>query len=195
MIALLGSIVLGITLAALMNWLSTYFFEEDKYYEEEQKSKTEEEKNKEKKKELSPFGRAVVAGVVFTVVNFMTIKIPAGLAIILVLVPILGMVYLFLWWNEEGSTIKEALVFMLINLIVSVPLRGAAARIRDLTTIRWIIALFESLASIALILLIGFLVADIVWWNTSSNGGKLNLFKKFWKGGKSDEVRSEGRSK
>lgn len=143
MVAFFGSIILGVALASMMFWISRRFFEE---------------------KLAVLVKRALIAGVVLAIANYTTIKAPAILAVFLVPVAVLGLVYTCLWWHDEGSRVVELLAFMVMNLIIAVVLNNAAIRVIDLTGIRWIIGFAKSLFAISLIMPLGFMIADMIWF-------------------------------
>ena len=159
--ALFGSIVLGVTLAFLMTWVSQRFFEEPR--------------------ELTA-KRSAIAGVVLVVANYTTMKAPAALAVLFVPVMGLAMLYMYLWWNEEGSSVKELLIFLAMDLVIAVVLNNAAGRVQDLTTIKWLNGIARSLFAISLLISLGFMIADMIWFKDELTDGKI------WKGGKNDET-------
>ena len=151
MIALFGSMIIGLLAAFLMSKLSKMFGEK--------KSLTRK--------------RVTIIGVGIALGNFLAIKLPAFLAILLIPVGMAAMVWMFLYWREEGSTFKEALLFFATNLVIAFVLNNATLRVRDLVNIRWLTAMFESLSAVAVVVLLGFLVADMVWFQLFLNDGKL----------------------
>ena len=159
MIAFFGSIILGVALASLMFWVSKRFFEE--------------------LTELT-VKRAVISGAVLAVANYTIIKAPALLAVLFIPVAIMGLVYTYLWWKEEGSSIVEMLAFMVINLVIAVVLNNASTRVMDLTSIRWINGVARSLFAISLIMSLGFMIADMIWFRMELTEMK--------KGGRNDEA-------
>ena len=152
MIALLESMVIGLLAAFLMNKLSRGLFREKRSVARK---------------------RVVIIGVGVAVVNCLAIKLPAFLAVLLIPVAVAAMVWMFFYWREEGSTLKEALFFFAINLVLAFVLNNTTLRVRNLISVRWLIAIFESLSTISIVLLLGFLVADIVWFQLFLNDGKL----------------------
>lgn len=166
MIALLGSMIIGLLAVFLMNKLSKMFGEK--------KSLTRK--------------RVTIVGVGIALGNFLAIKLPAFLAILLIPVGIAAIAWMLMYWREKGSTFKEALVFFATNLVIAFALNDATLRVRDLIQIHWLTAMFESLATVAIILLLGCLVADMIWFQLFLNNGKL-----FGEEDEDDEV-EDGRS-
>ena len=151
MIALFGSMIIGMLAAFLMSKLSKMFGEK--------KSLTRK--------------RVTIIGVGIALGNFLAIKLPAFLAILLIPVGVAAIVWMFLYWREEGSTFKEALLFFATNLVIAFALNNATLRVRDLIKVHWLTTIFESLATVAIVLLLGCIIADMVWFQLFLNDGKL----------------------
>lgn len=151
MLTLLGSMILGVAAAFLMNRLSKMF--------------------REKKSLIRK--RTVIIGVGITVGNFLAVELPAFLAILLIPVGVAAIVWMCLYWREEGSTFKEALLFFVINFVIAIALNNATSRIHNLIKIRWLTAIFDSLPAVVIVLLLGCLVADLVWFQLFLNNGKI----------------------
>ena len=145
---MIGSIILGVVVFLLLVKLLKWF-------------------KKEKEEALKT---AAVFGIGVAIVNYAAIKLPAVLAVLLVFVAIFGMVYLFQFWKEEGDTLKEAALFLLINLVVAIVLNNAACRMHDLTSVKWVTATFDSISTMAFIVVIGCLIANVIKFRMELNG-------------------------
>ena len=166
---MLGSAILGIVEFLLLNKLLKWF-----------------KKSKEERLET-----AAIFGLGVAIINYLTIKLPAGLAVLLVAVAVFGMVYLFKFWKEEGDSLKEALMFLLINFVVCIVMNNAAVRMRDLTSVKWVVALFDSLSTMAFVVLTGCLITNVVRFRMSLEEGTVNLEDYERKGDDDDDEEEE----
>lgn len=137
---MIGSIILGVVVFLLLRTVLILF-------------------NKEKTQALEI---SAIFGFALAVVNYGTIKLPAILGVLMIVPAIFGVFYLFRFWKEEGDTIKEGALFLLINLIVCIVINNAAVRMYDLTSIRWVSSIFTSMSTVTFIMLAGFMIANVV---------------------------------
>ena len=138
-----GSITLGVTVGFLTLLLSQKFFEE--------------------KLELG-MKRALIVGVGVIIINFTTIKAPAVLAVLFLPVMITMMIYMIGWWAEEGTTFKQLIMFVAIDLILALVLNNTAMRVRDIVRIKWLTAITDCVFAVAMILSVGFMLAEMIWF-------------------------------
>lgn len=90
---------------------------------------------------------------------------PAIISLVLVFPILISQFYLIIWWKANGSTIKEAVLVSVINLLMMLSGLSAAARILDLTSIRWIAGLIRVLPLLMFIVAEGFFIMDIISFN------------------------------
>ena len=137
---MIGSIILGVVVFFLLRTVLRLF-----------------KKGKQQALEVS-----AIFGFALAVVNYGTIKLPAVIAVFLMLPAIFGVFYLFRFWKQEGDTIKEGALFLLTNFIVCIVMNNAAVRMHDLTSIKWVTAVFDSISTVVFIVLAGFMIADVI---------------------------------
>lgn len=72
------------------------------------------------------------------------------------------MIYMMVWWAQEGSSIKEFLLFVVIDFLLASIAASGIARIHDLTEARWLIGLLTAIPWILLVMSIGYFLFDII---------------------------------
>lgn len=113
--------------------------------------------------------RAGVAFLLYIIVYATIGKAPAWLAMIMLLIPLAMMGYLIYWWYQEGSTVKELIAFMLLDVLILWGLAmPAAASILDITQ-GWVAAIVMSLPKIVFIVSVGFFIANMIWFKEEMN--------------------------
>ena len=75
-----------------------------------------------------------------------------------------AMVYLVYWWVKEGSTGKELFLFLVLELLLSCSCKASAARIVDLTNVRWVVGAVKGLPTAMWFIAAGCFVADMLWF-------------------------------
>lgn len=118
----------------------------------------------EESKKLA-WSRAGIAGVLVTLIAFISSKVPAWASMILFVVTLAMMGYLIWWWRENGSTKKELLIFVLMMAFLSIVSKGAISRIWDITSIKVLIAILESIPGICFFLSVGYMIANMIWFH------------------------------
>lgn len=137
-------VLIGFVTAMICSTISRYFEEEDT-------------------KKVAT--RATTIGILYAVIYATVGKTPAWLAMIMLIISFAVMGYLIYWWNQEGSTVKELVVFILLNVLILWGLAmPAAAAIRDITQIGWVIAVVESLPKMLFIVSVGYFIANMIWF-------------------------------
>lgn len=104
--------------------------------------------------------RALAIGAAAGLVHGIAPKVPAWLAMILLVTMLILMAYMVIWWYTEGSTLKEMLAFVVIDGLFTFTGSSAAARILDLTSYGWLIGIVRALPAVFLVLSIGFFIFD-----------------------------------
>ncbi len=118
----------------------------------------------EESKKLA-WSRAGIFGVIVTLVAFLSSKVPAWISMILFVVTLAMMGYLIWWWRENGSTKKELAIFVLMMCFLTIVSKGAIVRIRDLMSVKVVIAIFESIPGIMFFLSVGYMIANMIWFH------------------------------
>ncbi len=72
------------------------------------------------------------------------------------------MIYMIVWWSQEGSAIKEFLLFVVIDCLLAFIGESGIARITDLAESRWVIGLLTAIPWIILVMSIGYFLFDII---------------------------------
>lgn len=72
------------------------------------------------------------------------------------------MIYMMIWWTEEGSSIKEFLLFVVIDCLLASIAESGIARIIDLAESRWLIGLMTAIPWIILVMSTGYFLFDII---------------------------------
>lgn len=94
-------------------------------------------------------------------------------AVVIILPIIIAMMgYLIWWWAEDGSTIKEMIFFIVMELCLNFIGNGAAGRITAMTSARWIVGIIRSIPDIMFIMSFGFFIANRVWFRMKLEGGE-----------------------
>lgn len=111
---------------------------------------------------------AVIRMVILSVVTglscyYETIVSPI-FAMLLLTAMLIIMVFMVVWWMCDGSTIKELIFFILLDLLYLLVAQGAAVRIIDLTESQIIIGLVRVLPVVVFIISIGIFIADMIWF-------------------------------
>ena len=143
MFVFIGSLILGIVIACLMLSASKRFGEDEKL----------------------AWSRAGVALVFMTLINTIAAKVPAWLGLIFYVAMLAVMGYMIYWWMEEGSTVKELITFAVIMLLMMLVTKACGARIYDITSIRWITGIINSIPTIVFLMSVGYMVADMIWFH------------------------------
>lgn len=108
------------------------------------------------------------------VMNVFVITIPTGFCfywatgvfpawgVILGALACAAMIYVVIWWSQEGSAIKEFLIFVVIDAILASTAASGIARIYDLTEIRWVIGILKAIPWILYVMSVGYFLFDII---------------------------------
>jgi hypothetical protein len=113
--------------------------------------------------------RAVALAVMVGIVTAFSPKVPTFLAMIFLLAMVAGVIYFVAWWSEEGSEIRELIIFGIIDGIWAASAESAAARILDMTEIGWVIGIVRAVPLIALLLSFGFFIFNMICWREEIN--------------------------
>lgn len=89
-------------------------------------------------------------------------KVPAWLAMCFLFAVLLAMFAIAVWWDANGSTIRELLIVAFIDLIFTLVGSSAAARILDLSSARVLVGIVRVLPGAAFVLSIGFFISDMI---------------------------------
>lgn len=149
MIILIGSIVLGVVIYSLLCKLSVVF-EEPKTY---------------------ALKRNIGVSGITALVNILAPKVPAAVAMLLLIVMIITMGYMVYWWGKEGSNFKELAMFIVVDLLMVLVANAAAIKITDITNVKWVIVFISSLPLIAVVMSVGLFVTDMLYFREILEGG------------------------
>jgi len=75
---------------------------------------------------------------------------------------VLLMTYTVMWWDSDGSTVKEFLAFLVIQVFLVIIAEEAATKGCDGTEIGWVQAIFKALPAMWFIFCVGFMIWDIL---------------------------------
>ncbi len=119
------------------------------------------------------------AGTLFALAAIITTvasKVPAWIAMLLLLVVLAMMGYLVLWWMENGSIKRELVAFAIMMLVLWQIAMANAVRIIGITSIGWLIGSIRSIPTIVFFMSIGYMIADMIWFRgkMKKKGGKEN---------------------
>ncbi|MBR3269676.1 hypothetical protein IKG07_00225 [Candidatus Saccharibacteria bacterium] len=114
-------------------------------------------------------------------------KAPAWVAMILLAADLTFMVFIALWWKQNGSTWKEMIVFALMDLMLMWVGLSAAARILNLTDVRWLIGLIRALPAVAFVLSIGFFILNRMIFEEKLRSDEFDLNEYLYEYGEDDE--------
>ena len=117
-------------------------------------------------KENWKFGvaQALTCGIVCGLVTMLSPKVFPVIAMIFLIAILMLMVYVIFWWRINGSTVKELIIVSLADLMMMLTGQSAAARILDITSIRWIAGVIKVLPTVAFILSVGFFISNMIYW-------------------------------
>ena len=105
--------------------------------------------------------QALVCGISCGVITALSPKISPYVAMFFLIAVLMLMAYIVQWWTSNGSTIKELIVVSLADLLIMLSGQSAAARILDITSIKWIVAVIKILPTLAFILSIGYFISNM----------------------------------
>jgi hypothetical protein len=113
------------------------------------------------------------AGGIAGIVAAASSKVPAWIAMVFLVVILVMVVQLNLYWKLEGSSWLELVIFILIQLVLMWVSMSAAVRVRDICSIRWVVALLESIPKVTFLASLAFMALDFVWFNyDNAEGGE-----------------------
>ena len=75
---------------------------------------------------------------------------------------ILLMTYTVMWWDSDGSTVKEFLAFFVIQVFLVIIAEEAATKGCDGTEVGWVQGIFKALPAMWFIFCVGFMIWDII---------------------------------
>ena len=91
-------------------------------------------------------------------------KIPPVIALVFMVADLMLMVMIILWWNVNGSTVKELILVSIIDFFLMLAGSSAAARIMDLTSIKWVVGLIRALPLVLFVLSVGFFIMNMIYF-------------------------------
>lgn len=118
--------------------------------------------------------KAVVCGFAVAIFYYYADKLSAPLALVMMAAMLALMVYLILWWKDEASNVKELIVFVLLDSLLSLVAKSLAMRSYDIFSARWLIGIFTALPTMMLLVSLGIFIADMIWFRERLKGGGLN---------------------
>ena len=89
-------------------------------------------------------------------------KAPAVIAILLGMAMLIAMIYIAIWWSADGSDVREFLVFVVIDLMLTWISLSGIARVYSLTEIRVITGLLMAIPKIFFVMSIGYFLYDMI---------------------------------
>lgn len=91
-------------------------------------------------------------------------KTPVGVAIFLGVIIVALMIYMIYWWNKEGSSVKELIATIVIDIFLAIVSNTALARFYDLKMPRAVLGVIMAIPMMLLVLSVGYCVANLIWW-------------------------------
>lgn len=108
--------------------------------------------------------KAVVAGIWLMITNILASKAPPVASVLLAFLLFAVEGYMIYWWKKEGSDVRELLLAAVIDLLITLTAQAGIVRIRDITTVRWVISWFESMPLMIFVVSLAFFIADMFWF-------------------------------
>lgn len=148
----LVSLILGVALSLLTVYLSLKYAEERTF-------------------SIPLFVTTLIRAAIFFAVPFLCnyfaprLATPVAVSVLLGLSTLGLMAYLVYWWKENGSTIKELVVTIFIDAVLSMLANAAFSRCYDLNWLRGIIGFVMAVPYIVLFMSIGYFIANLIWWH------------------------------
>lgn len=130
----------------------------------------------EEENKLLMWLKAVIGACAFIATNLAAPVAPAWLGLVTVALPLGCFAYLFIWWEENGSTVRELIIFILMEIMLHLTAMSSMARVIDITS-NWIArGLVMSIPSIVSITLLAFMISNMIAFRReldkmSSEGG------------------------
>lgn len=116
-----------------------------------------------------------VATVISVLVYATASKVPIWLALIFLIIMLAMMGFMVWWWNENGSTIKEMIHFIVIDLLFMLIAKAVAVRLYDWPLPRWFVGIIAALPAVMFVMSIGYFIANRIWFKASlEEGGEIN---------------------
>lgn len=127
--------------------------------------------------------KAAIGMCAFVAANLLAPIAPAALGLLTIILPLGCYVYLFVWWSQEGSSIKELIFFLLISSMLYSTTMAGMARVLDLSS-NWVVrGLMMSFPSIVSIMLCAFMVSNMIAFKQEMNA----MLSESEEGGDEDE--------
>ena len=125
--------------------------------------------------------QSLTYGIVCGLVCALAPKVYPVIAMIFLLCILALMIYICFWWKINGSTWKELIIVSLLDLMVMLTGQSAAARILDITSVRFIVGFVKVLPVMGFILSVGFFIANKIcfteWLNSEEfDPSKYNVY-------------------
>ena len=131
---------------------------------------------------LSRWLKAIIGACAYIVTNLAAPVAPAWLGLLTVALPLGVFVYLFIWWAEEGSSVKELIFFTLVAGLTEMTAMAAMARSLDLTG-SWVArGILMSIPGVVGILFFAFMISNMIAFRQ-----QLNLMSSEEEGGDEDD--------
>lgn len=118
--------------------------------------------------------KAAIGGIVVAIASYLAPKVPAGIAMLLLILMLATMGYMVYYWMENGSTVKELTLISGIDTMFHLVALSCAARIWDLTSWKWLSHFVTWLPTATLVISIGFFIANMIWFHESLERGDFN---------------------
>ncbi|MDO4526606.1 MAG: hypothetical protein Q4B87_00740 [Candidatus Saccharibacteria bacterium] len=153
MFLLFGSFIVGMIVSLLTVYLSFRYLD------------IEEDSLRDK---IMVIVRAAVFFFVPILANYLPTRprTPVGVAIFLGIVIVALMIYMVYWWNKEGSSVKELIATIVIDIFLAIIGNTSFARFYDLDIPRGVLGVIMALPMMLMVLSVGYCVANMIWWYT-----------------------------
>lgn len=129
--------------------------------------------------------KAALFGVITGLFRYFAPILPAVISVVLVVAVFLMMYWLAVIWHEEGSDFNELVYAIAIDILLVLVGSSLAARILDVTSIKWICGLVKVLPGAGFLLSVGYFIFDMVAFGDWADVQIAKLEKK----GKPDKVK------
>lgn len=150
--SLIGSLIMGIIIGCLMWWLENDF---------------------SLSIERTIMNSLTLAAIVM-LVNWLVPMLPAVVALLILLIVLAVMALLVLHWREYGNSAKQLVILSIVDGILCWEAGICAAKIWDLTQIKWIGVAITSIPIMLLVLSIGYFIVDAIKFQYVLRGGNAN---------------------
>ena len=104
----------------------------------------------------------LILGISVGAINFLAPKVPAWVALLLLVIMLSLQAFLVFYWRINGSNAKEILVISLMDGLISLTATACAVRIWDLTNIKWLGTIIGSLPLMVAVISVGYFIADAI---------------------------------